>query len=186
MPGTDREPEGLTGAGVGPRGEVSHLIIGRILGARGVKGELRVQILTDFPRRFASLKRVFVGDHLTPYEVETVRFHKNIVLLKLRNVDTAEEAECLRGQAIKVPVEEAVPLAPGEFYWHQIIGLEVWTTSGDYLGKVTEILVTGANDVYVVRSDSREVLIPAVADVIKEIAPEKGKIIIEPMPGLLD
>jgi len=181
-----REPEEKVGAGQESSGKVSHLTIGRILAPRGVRGELRVQVLTDFPKRFSWLKRVFIDDHLTQYEVERVRFFKDQVLLKLRDVDTPEAAEPLRGKEIKVPIEEAVPLAAGEYYWYEIIGLEVWTTSGRRIGKVTEILETGANDVYVVRTDSREVLIPVIADVIKEIAPDKGRIIIEPIPGMLD
>ena len=166
--------------------EISHLIIGRITGARGLRGELKVQILTDFPKRFTSLKRVFAGDPLAEYEVEAVRFHQNMALIMLKGIDAPEKAERLRGQLLKIPVEEAVPLAKGQFYWHQIIGVEVRTTSGDLVGKVVDILETGANDVYVVRTDSRDVLVPAIADVVKDISPEKHTIVIEPIPGLLD
>lgn len=167
-----------------PSSEVpSHLTIGRIVGPRGVKGELRVLILTDFPNRFVGLKKVFVGDDLMPYEVETSRLFKGSALVKLRGVENMLDAAKLKDKFVYVPVKEAVPLPEGQFYWYEIIGLEVWTTEGNLLGKVTDILRTGANDVYVVRN-AREILIPAIEQVVKEIDVKKGRMVVELMPGL--
>ncbi|MCL5265334.1 MAG: ribosome maturation factor RimM [Chloroflexi bacterium] len=168
-----------------PLSATSHLVIGRVLGPRGVKGELRVQVLTDFPDRFAKLKTVFVGEELRLYQVEHSRLVKGTALLKLQGIDSADEAMKLRGRSIHVPVEEAVPLSEGQYYWHQIIGLDVWTTEGVLLGKLTEILRTGANDVYVVQKDDKEVLLPAIEQVIKEIDLEKGRMVVELMLGMV-
>ncbi|MBI2954923.1 MAG: 16S rRNA processing protein RimM [Chloroflexi bacterium] len=168
-----------------PSDAVSHVVIGRVAGPRGVAGELKIEIVTDFPERFAQLKRVFLGESLTPFEVEMSSLFKRMALLKLRGVETVEQAAKLTGQLVLVPVEEAVPLAEGQYYWHEIIGLEVWTTDGQFLGHVTDILRTGANDVYVVHN-GKEILVPAIEQVIKEIKPDEGKMIIEPMPGMLE
>lgn len=178
------EPEETSIAVRSSSGVPSHLVIGRIAGVRGVKGELRVTVLTDFPERFLGLKRVFVGGDLKPYEVEKSRLFKGAALLKLRGVDSVDDALRLKGKFVHVPVEEAVPLPEGQYYWHEIIGLEVWTTTGELLGKVTEILRTGANDIYVVH-DGKEILIPAIEQVVKEISPRKGRILVELMPGLV-
>lgn len=165
--------------------ETTHLVIGRILGARGLAGQLKVQVLTDFPQRFSQLKTVLLGDELAPRAVEWTRLHQGGIIMKLQGCDTANEAARLRGKTLSVPMEEAVPLSPGQYYWHQIIGLEVWTVQGQSIGVVTDILHTGSADVYIVRAGDKEVLIPAIEDVIKAIDLELGRITIEPMPGLL-
>lgn len=172
-----RQAERATGA-------PSHLVIGRIAAARGVKGELKVTIYTDFPQRFLDLKRVFVGEELQPFEVEASRLYKGTALLKLRNINSANDAAKLVGKFVHIPIDEAVPLEEGQYYWHEIIGLEVWTTAGVRLGRVTEILRTGANDIYVVR-DRKEILIPVIEQVVKQIDPKKGRIIVELLPGLV-
>ncbi|MBI4317234.1 MAG: 16S rRNA processing protein RimM [Chloroflexi bacterium] len=165
--------------------DTTHLAIGRILGARGLSGELKVHVLTDFPQRFSHLKTVLVGDELEPYVVERARLHRGIVIVKLKDCNTANEAARLRGKMLSVPLEEAVPLPPGQYYWYQIIGLEVWTAQGQFVGVVADILPTGSADVYVVQAEDREVLIPAIEDVIKAIDLDGRRIVIEPMPGLL-
>jgi 16S rRNA processing protein RimM len=166
-------------------GSPSHLVIGRISGLRGVKGELKVEILSDFPQRFRHLKQVFLGEELAPYEVERSRLHQGVALLQLKGVEAVDAANRLIGKTVHVPLSEAVPLVEGEYYWHQVIGLEAQTTSGETLGHVTDIIRTGANDVYVVRGvDGKEILLPAIEQVIKAINPDEGKMIVELMPGL--
>ncbi len=164
----------------------THLIVARVLAPWGHRGEVRAEVLTDFPQRFSGMERIFVGDGKVPYRVESARLHKGNVVLKLEGVNTPDEAERLRGALLYVPVEEAVPLGEDEYYYHQIIGLEVWTADGRFLGRVTEILETGANDVYVAEKDGREVLIPAVASVVQEVDLEHHRLVVSPPPGLLE
>ncbi len=150
----------------------------------GFRGELKIQILTDFPERFASLQTVFIGEDAKRFSVERARLHGNAALLKLKGVETPEEVDRLRNQLVQVPTKEAVPLPEGKLYLYQLIGLQVKTTQGEPLGQVEDVLDTGANDVYVVRNETREVLIPAIPSVVKEIDLNHGDMIVELLPGL--
>ncbi|HEX5415792.1 MAG TPA: ribosome maturation factor RimM [Chloroflexota bacterium] len=171
-----------------PTGQaVRFLVIGRILGPVGVAGEMRVQALTDFPERFERLSVVHVGDNLRPYNVKAVRIESGEnVLLTLEGVDTADAARAMRNDELSVPIDQAVPLEADRYYWHEIIGLEVWTDTGEDLGKVQQVLRTGSNDVYVVGTGAREILIPAIEDVVKSIDVPAGKITVHLIPGLID
>lgn len=160
------------------------LEVARIVAPHGLRGEVRALLITDFPERFAATERLYIGPKRVPYEVEAARLHRGMVILKLRGVDTVAQAESLRGALVAVPEREAVALPEGSYFWHQIIGLEVVTVEGERLGTVEEILPTGSNDVYVVRQAGREVLLPAIAQVVKSIDLEKRRILVELMPGL--
>ena len=106
------------------------------------------------------------------------------VILSLDGIEDREAAEALRGWLVQVPENDAWKLPKGQYYWHQIIGLEVVTKDGRRLGTVAAILETGANDVYVVKRESGELLLPAIKDVIKKISPETGEMIVELLPGM--
>ncbi len=161
-----------------------YITIGAALGARGREGELRVKVLTEFPERFQRGAQLYIEG--APYTVESSSQQKDIAILKLQGIDTPQAAEALRGKSLEVPESERKELPAGRFYHHDIIGLEVWTTQGALVGKVSEILSTGSNDVYVVQSGGKEVLVPAVKDVVKEIDLSKKRITIEAIEGLLD
>jgi len=163
----------------------SYLAVARVVGAHGVHGEIRCEILTDFPERLKKTSRLYSGDSHTPLVVERARLHGRGAILKIAGVDSRDDAQRLRGQTLSVPEAEAVPLSEGTFFWHQIIGLRVRTVDGQELGTVTEILQTGGNDVYVVRDERREVLVPAIKDVVKEIDLSARQISVELLEGLL-
>ncbi len=184
-PPTSRSQEAGEAAGA-VRGEApTHLIIGRVAAPWGHRGEVRVKVETDFPERFADLRTVYVGADLKPYRVEGARLHKGDVVLKLAGVDDPDQAAALRGDLLYVPVSEAVPLGKDEYYHYQILGLDVYTTLGEHLGQVSEILETGGNDVYVVSGIGREVLIPALAHVVQEVDLEHHRLVVTLPPGLL-
>jgi len=170
--------------------EPRFLIVGQVVGVHGVRGELKVGILTEDPHRFGQLRQVFVGlgdEEPEPRILQGYRLHKGYALLKLAGCDDREAAEKLRGTLVQIPREMAVPLEEGEYYEHQIIGLAVWAVDGEPLGKVVEILYTGANDVYVVQStasDRREILLPAIKDVIVEIDLAGGRMVVQVPEGL--
>jgi 16S rRNA processing protein RimM len=174
-----------------------YLIIGEIVGAFGVRGELKLEMLSDHPERYARLKRVYLGGgpdgakERHEFEVQGARLHtaKRQALMRLAGITSPEQADKLRGLLVQVPVNEAWPLEEGAYYEFQIIGLDVRTTAGRELGKVTTILYLSSNDVYTVKASdptAKEYLIPAIKDVIKEINLEGGYILIEPLEGLLD
>jgi len=165
-----------------------YLAIGQVARAHGVRGEISVTVLTDFPERFETTEWVYLGDELEaePYRLEKHRWHRDNVLLTLAGITDRTEAEQLIGQLVQVPVEEAVPLPEGSYYLYQLIGLQVVTSAGQKLGVVTSILETGANDVFVVTNDRQEeILLPSIPDVIKGIDLEQGQIVVELIEGLI-
>jgi len=148
-------------------------------------GALRCQIYTEFPQRFLRTRRVFIGPELRSFHVRRARVEHGSVLLWLRELATGEEAYELRGQEVLIPREEAVPLPEGRFYWHQVLGLEARDEAGQALGSVVDIIETGANDVYVLRTpDGGELLIPALKDVVLAIEPDAGTMTVRLLPGL--
>ena len=177
------------------------LIVARILRPHGVHGEVSCEIITEFPERFQRTKRVFLTPPAMPgsreplaratpkpfgvqrARVGTHRGHPQVIL-SLETITDLDAAETLRGWLVQVPEREAWKLPRGRYYWHQIVGLRVVTTEGETIGTVSEILETGANDVYVVKGDSGERLIPAIKQVVKQIAPERGEMVVSLMPGM--
>lgn len=164
---------------------IRFLAIGQLQATHGVRGHFRVRILTDFPERFKGLHRVHLGEEYRPASVESVRFVHNSLLLKLHGIDSPEAGRPYLNQLVYVPVGEAMALEEDQYYWYQIIGLEAWTTDERYLGEVADIINTGSNDVYVVKGDGGEVLIPAIEDVVVAVDLERKRLVVEPMEGLL-
>lgn len=156
------------------------LIIGRVVGVFGVRGELKVHIESDFPERFDHLTRVFIcGDE---YAAEHSRLHQSMALLKLKGVDDANRAGELDDCDVEVALTDAVALRPGQYFIYQIEGLRVEKTSGELLGTISEVLQTGANDVYIVATpDGKELLLPAIPQVVKQVDVEGGRMVVELM-----
>jgi 16S rRNA processing protein RimM len=177
------------------------LIVARALRAHGTQGEIACEIITEFPQRFRRTKQLYLspprapgrleplaGVDPKPYAVVQARLaqHRGFpeVILKLDDVSDRDTAEQFRGWLIQIPQSESWRLPRGRFYWHQIIGLRVVTSEGEVIGTVSEILETGANDVYVVKGRSGERLIPAVRQIVLEIAPERGEMVVSLIPGM--
>jgi 16S rRNA processing protein RimM len=163
-----------------------YLTIATIIAPRGLRGELKVRIETDFPERFARLTRVYVGPERRPFDFEGFRQYKRHGLLKLKGCDDRTAADELRGMDVQIPLEEAMPLEAGEYYVYQIEGLAVWTEDGKPLGVIEEVIFTGSNAVYVTQGPQGEVLIPALEDVVLEVDLERERMIVRLPPGLLD
>ncbi|MCJ7548398.1 MAG: ribosome maturation factor RimM [Anaerolineae bacterium] len=152
----------------------------------GVRGELRAKVLTDHPERLASVEILYVGEKLSPHKVMGVRQHQDAALIMLEGYEDRTAAEVLRGSLLYVTVEDAVPLDEDEFYEFQIEGLAVVTDEGELLGEIVEVFTApGANDVFVVHGPLGELLIPAIEDVVIELNPDAGRIVVHPLPGLL-
>ncbi|MHB2021625.1 MAG: ribosome maturation factor RimM [Candidatus Xenobia bacterium] len=155
------------------------LAIGAIVGTHGVRGELKVRILTDFPERFLDLPKLLLIPGGQSVQVEGARFHKGMALLKLEGLNSLEAAQALRGQELHIEEAEAMPLPAGTYYLHQIEGLEVFSEDGRPLGRVVEIWQsTGGADVYVVQDpQGSRWMIPAVQDFVKAIDVAAGRMI---------
>jgi 16S rRNA processing protein RimM len=162
-----------------------YLVVAYVLGPHGVSGELKCRIVTDFPERFRPGMRVFIGQTPAPRVVREARVVGADVLLRLDGIDDRTAGEQFRGADVLVAQEDAVELPEGQFFWHQVIGLRTEDTSGQPLGTVSAILPTGANEVYVVRGPLGEILVPAIKQVVKLIAPDEGRIVVDPLPGML-
>jgi 16S rRNA processing protein RimM len=165
------------------------LRVGVITSPHGVHGEMRVFPTTDDPGRFSDLKMVYVDlkQGLAEFAVEGVKYVKNMVILRLSGITTRDDAERFRKKDILISRDQAVPLAENEYFIADLIGLTVMTDEGEELGKLTEVMKTGANDVYVVQGERYgEVLIPVIRDSHLHTDLEKGVITVHLLPGLTD
>lgn len=163
--------------------------LGKILRPHGIRGEVRMLVYTAYPDQIAHIEEVFIGteDDFDTYEVETVRFHRDGVLLKFEGIDDRNAAETLRDLLVLVPIELGAPLEEGEYYTYELMGVSVFTDAGEFIGIIEEIWETGANDVFVLRGSQRgEVLIPDTEEVVQSIDLDAQKMIITPIPGLLN
>jgi 16S rRNA processing protein RimM len=167
------------------------LLLGRVLRPHGIRGELRIEVLTDYPERIVSGTEVYLGpdpeDGTTAvlYRVIHARKHQQYLILHLEDIPDRNAADLLRQQYVMVPLEDAVPLEDGEFYLFQAIGLRVHTDEGEDLGAVDEIIETGANDVYVVRGPRGEILLPATDECVVEVNIDAGTMTVHLLDGLL-
>ena len=159
------------------------IIVGRVVAPWGVRGEVKVEVMTDFPDRLSALEEVHIDGY--PVSIEKSRWHKGKVIIKLATVDSIEAAEKLRGRFLEIPQSKLRPLPEDQYYQFQLMGLEVWTTDGKLLGQIADILPTGSNDVYVVHGEQGELLIPAIEGVVKSVELETGRVIVELIEGLL-
>ncbi|MCC2931487.1 MULTISPECIES: ribosome maturation factor RimM [Bacillus] len=166
--------------------------VGKIVNTHGIKGEVRVISKTDFAEeryKPGNTLYLFMDGRQEPIEVtvNTYRLHKQFHLLQFKERQSLNEVEELKNAIIKVPEEDLGELNEGEFYFHEIIGCEVFTEEGELIGKVKEILTPGANDVWVIeRKGKKDALIPYIESVVKQIDVSEKKIEIQLMEGLID
>lgn len=167
---------------------IEYLEIGKIINTHGVRGELKILPLTDEPKRFDKLKSLFIDQkgNLIKYDIEYVRYHKGFVLLKLKGVESMEQADILRNHVLKIHRKDAVKLPEGSYFICDIVGLQVNDITGKDLGLLEEVLKTGSNDVYVVRKEEKEILIPALKTIVKSIDLEAKQIIVDLPEGIND
>lgn len=166
----------------------AYVTLGHVVRPHGIRGALKVSPDTDFPQRLAALtEAVLLKDgQPTPVQVEWVRPHGSHLLVKVVGIDSVAQAEAWRGADLAVPRSKAAALPSGQHYVFEIIGLSVVTDAGEELGTVTDILRTGSNDVYVVRGSGKEYLIPAISSVVLSVELAARRIVIRPLPGLLE
>jgi len=143
------------------------LVVGRIRRAHGLKGEMIMDVLTDFPERIMRGKEVYVGETHETQKIASVRPHDNLLLVSFKGIDNKDALDRYRNLMVYVKTEELPELPENEYYHHDLIGLTVIDDHEQVLGKLVEIMETGANDVYVViDNDNKEILIPAVDEFI--------------------
>jgi 16S rRNA processing protein RimM len=164
------------------------IIIGKVVSTQGNKGEVNVLPLTDSIDRFKNLDNVFLRSKKsqTILNVEKIRKRKDTVILKLKDIENIEEAKMIVGSFLEVERKNAVKLPKETYFIFEIIGLEVYDENNIFLGKVENVISTGSNDVYVVKSkDKEELFIPAIREVVNNVNLEKKRITIKMLDGLI-
>ncbi len=167
-----------------------HVVIGLILKPHGIKGEVKVKPVTDFPERFLKLKRAFlVSVHGARKEIsiEKAKVLRDIVLLKIRGIDSISEAEKYRGDEIVIMPEDRFKLPPDYYYESDLIGMQVVLSHGEMIGTIVDVQSYPAQDLLIVKTGSgREILLPFVKEIVPELLPEEGKVIVNNISGLFD
>jgi 16S rRNA processing protein RimM len=174
--------------------EERYYLVGKIVNTQALRGEVRVMATTDFPEerfKIGATLAIFNGNKLVEtVEVDGHRLHKNFNLLHFKGKDNINDVEKFKGFDLKVAgaEREADELDENEFYYDDIIGLEVYTTSDEYLGKVREITSLPSNDVWAIQrpKKGKDILIPYIEDIVLKIDVDANKVVIEPMDGLID
>jgi 16S rRNA processing protein RimM len=163
---------------------MQRLEIGQIVNTFGIKGFVKVYPFTDDITRFEKLKTVYIKNK--QYVLQEVKYQKNMVLLKLEGIDKIEDAENLRNSYLEIDRKDGKQLDKNEYYIVDLLGMEVYTDEGTLLGRLDDIYNTGSNDIYVVKDElGKQVLLPAISDVIKDINIEEKKITVHLLKGLL-
>lgn len=185
----DQQPHALDGGSPSDQENTaaSYLPIGRVVAVRGLRGEMRVDLFDPAGTQFLQADELFIGEGRLCLKVRQARLFKGQGLLQVEGVDDRNAAEFWRGAAVYVSADHVAPLNEGEYYYHQVIGLLVVTEEGEALGRITDVLPTGANDVYVVQGpDGAEILLPAIKEVILKIDLDMGAMSVRLLDGLRD
>jgi 16S rRNA processing protein RimM len=173
-------------AGSPPGGEPAFLVVGKLRHPHGVRGEILMEVITDFPERLQPGVTVLIGEGHQPQRIRSRRIHNKGLLVSFDGYTTPEMVGALRNALVYVSTADRPPLPEGEYYHHQLLGLRVINDDGQDLGRIAEILTTAANDIYVVRGETgTEILLPAIEAVIREIDLEKGELHAHLLPGLV-
>ncbi|SHE58613.1 16S rRNA processing protein RimM [Thermoanaerobacter uzonensis DSM 18761] len=161
--------------------------VGKVTSAHGIKGEVKVYPLTNVPERFYDLEYVWIFDDQQrshKYDIEYVKIISKGVCVKLKGIDTRGDAEKLKGAFLKVDSQNALELEENEYFIKDLLGMKVYTEEGSFLGTLVEVLKTGANDVYVIKTEKREILIPAIKEVVKKVDVDNKVMVVHLLEGL--
>lgn len=169
--------------------EPQMVMVGEIVRPHGLAGAVKVRATTDDPQRFSLLEEVKLqrdGRALGEFRVERVQIGNAEVFVKFQGVDDRNQAETLRGAGLMIPREARVPAPADQYYHFEIIGLPAYTAAGELLGEIVNIEAFPAHDVWVIRRGDRERLVPAVKAFIKDVDVQNRRVVIAPIPGLLE
>jgi 16S rRNA processing protein RimM len=165
------------------------IAVGRITKSVGIKGEIRVSMLTDSPKRFAKLKAVWCGPDETTavrFSILSMRIEPSAVVLRLKEIDSRSLADEHRGEYLFIENKDIVAPARGSYFIHDIIGMNVVTEAGEEVGSVRDVMELPANDVWVVAAGTKELLIPAIKEVIRRVDLKSRTVVIRPLEGMLE
>ncbi len=164
------------------------LEIGQIVNSYGIKGFFKVVPFTDDITRFDDLESIYIEKNkkLEKKEIEEVKYHKHLVLLKIKGIDDINDTERYKNCILKIDRANAVKLPEDTYFITDLIGIEVYTEEDEFLGNIADVFPTGSNDVYVVKNElGKQILLPAIGEVIKEVNIETKKMKVKLIPGLI-
>ncbi|TCQ05838.1 16S rRNA processing protein RimM [Serpentinicella alkaliphila] len=163
------------------------LRVGKIINTHGLKGELKVLSLSDYAERFEELEWVLIEGYKEKFYIESVKYQKSNVLITFKGYKDINQVEKFKNKYLLIDETQRRELPEGTYYIADIIGLDVYTMNNEYLGKVVDILQAGSNEVYVIQyGKSTPIMIPAVDEFIPHISIEEGKIIVNPIEGMIE
>ena len=176
-----------TSTGSSPSDEPVFVLIGKFRRPHGIRGEIRMTVLTDFPELISPGQVIYAGERYKAYTVRDIRWIGGDMLVSLKELPDRTAVEIFRNIMVYMKSEDMPELPEGEYFLHQLVGMEVITDQGKKLGILKEILITGANDVYLVQSpEGKDLLLPVIEEVVLDINQESGQILVHIIPGLLD
>jgi 16S rRNA processing protein RimM len=168
-------------------GEPEYLVVGQLRRPHGIHGEMVMEVHTDFPERLKPDSEVYLGEHHGRMIIAGARFHNEGLLIKFQEVNSPEEAGRYRNQLVYVKTADRPILPKDQYYHHELTGFNVIDEKGELIGSLTEIMQTGANDVYIVRRvDGKELLLPVISSVVLAVDKSSRQIRVRLIPGLLD
>jgi len=166
------------------QGETAFLLVGHLQRAHGIKGEIAMQVITDFPERLLKGKKLWIGDSHIQHIIKSIRWKQDLMLLGFEGIDDRSGIDVLVNQDVFIQTSALPKLPDGRYYFHQLIGLSIFEKE-NFIGKVTEILETGANDVFVISlPGGKELLLPDIKSVILNVDLEEQKIQVAIPDGL--
>ena len=165
---------------------MDYISIGKITNTHGIKGELKVYPLTDDIKRFDILEKAYIGEDKIPVNVESVKYHKNLAILKFKEYNNINEVVDFKDYYIYVDKDGRVELPEGHFFIYEILDSQVFDLDENLIGYLSDVIQGPANDIYLIKDGEKEYLIPAVGEFIKKIDLEKKRIYIQPIEGMIE
>lgn len=167
---------------------MNYTVVGTITNTHGIRGEVKVFPITDDVNRFSNLKKIYLGDRKIQLDIERVKYHKGLAIIKFKQYNNINEIISFKNQFIYVDDESKVVLPENHFFISELLNCDVYNMDGEKLGYIKDIMESSSNDVYIVRDDSlnKEYLIPAVKEFIKSVNLDDKKIIINPIEGMIE
>lgn len=165
---------------------MEYIVVGKIVNTHGIKGDIKVYPYTDDIERFSDLENIYIGKEKLSIEIENVKYHKGMVLLKLKGFDNINEVLHFKDEIIFIDEKDKVKLPKDNYFIYELIDCKVFDVDGNPLGYIKDVLQNSSNDVYIVKDKDKEYLIPAVKKFIKEVNVLEKKIIIDPIEGMIE
>lgn len=165
---------------------MEYIVIGKIVNTHGIRGDIKIYPYTDDIKRFSSLNNIYIGKEKLSFEIDSIKYHKGMVLLKLKEFDNINEVIHFKDELIFIDEQDKVKLPKDNYFIYELIDCKVFDVEGNSLGYIKDVLQNSSNDVYVIKDENKEYLIPAVKEFVKEVNIIKKTIIIDPIEGMIE